>query len=402
MSEQGFEQTQQPVNPDSQRDPIKGAEQALQDGGILVNTDGGLITKNNDPSGINPEGIIYNADGSVASSNQSREEGGVQEFEGEGGEQVIDEIPPAERTLEQRIDFSNMSMDNLKEVSPDLMKAESSEEAIEAAGEDAFQSASTIDDETLVEIEREAKRDILEVAHEKNETIDDEEMKRRIAVEVQKKEEEARVKGEEARTAAEEKSRSLLDRAATIAGITFDDFREANEGASMEKFIDLFLVFGVEGKFGAGVSEYNEALSTDGDKILRDKIEGNPERFVEAMSESLYYNLRQEGGTVPDFLNLSTQETAQDPQILYKSVKYFNQIAAHPRGWQSLQKGLSKFCEGDYEFGLETQKLFNSLESISAIRKFLDIASVEDSGDSDDSDGSDNQASQPVPEDATS
>lgn len=89
---------------------------------------------------------------------------------------------------------------------------------------------------------------------------------------------------------AETRAKKLMDRAAAIAGMTFNEFKAANEGSSLQTFLDAFLVFGTEGRFGGtSASSLRENLGEGTDDAYLDKVlsKGDPQTLTEFFAEIL-------------------------------------------------------------------------------------------------------------------
>ncbi|MDH5533749.1 MAG: hypothetical protein OEX81_04985 [Candidatus Pacebacteria bacterium] len=378
MNEQSFEQPPQPsFNPDTQRDPstqIKDSDIQTESGLYIpggTNAARQVEAERNDQDKIAVDDPV-----AVESQDESRSE---QILKPEDGELDEKENPHANETLEERAQNSVEASEALEDSNHPTMTATTEEEFI-SAHTNEYKTAK------IKEVLDAAREKAIAEAKAKG-TEDEDELKKIGDEAALAAREDAEAQGAQAAADAEKGAKTLLDRAAEIAGISFGEFQKAHEGSDMKTFIDLFLVFNVEGKYGSGLSSMNETEATPGDKILRAKLDGKPVDFVEAMSMSVYNHMKNEGGSLPpefkDFIGLNKEDAAKDPQMIYKAVKYFNHLARTDKGWGHLQTGLAEFCGSpEYQFGLETKKLFTSLESISAIKQFLNIDSSNDSSES--------------------
>lgn len=70
-----------------------------------------------------------------------------------------------------------------------------------------------------------------------------------------------------------ERAKRWMDRAAAVAGMTFNEFKAANEGSNLKTFLDAFLVFGTEGRFGdTSASSLRETLGKDTDDAYLNEV----------------------------------------------------------------------------------------------------------------------------------
>jgi len=86
------------------------------------------------------------------------------------------------------------------------------------------------------------------------------------------------------------RARRWLDRASALAGMTFNEFKAANEGSSLQTFLDAFLVFGVEGRFGGtSIDSLRGNIKEGTDDAYLDKVlsKGDPKILVEFFQDVL-------------------------------------------------------------------------------------------------------------------
>lgn len=180
----------------------------------------------------------------------------------------------------------------------------------------------------------------------------------------------AAARGEDPEDAKKE-ARKWLDRAAAIAGMTFNEFKTAQEGSSMDLFIKSFLVFDTEGRFGdTSRGSLKDALGKDNDDAYLNEVleKGGSKTLLEFFREAL------------EKPNLSDLNEIKD------LVKEFN--AKAEVDWDNLAKKMGSFlndAKGQYKersFS-KIKVLFNRLEGMSAenILKYFNIEPDQETAD---------------------
>lgn len=170
---------------------------------------------------------------------------------------------------------------------------------------------------------------------------------------------------------AETRARKLMDRAAAIAGMTFNEFKAANEGSSLKTFLDAFLVFGAEGRFGdTSASSLRESLGKDTDDAYLNEV------LEKGGSQTLLTFFRE----------VLEKPNLQDLNEIKDLVKEFNMNAE--LRWDDLHARMADFlndAKGQYKERsfVKIKALFARLEGMSAeiILKYFKIDPEQETAD---------------------
>ncbi|MCL4208751.1 hypothetical protein KJZ63_03945 [Patescibacteria group bacterium] len=170
---------------------------------------------------------------------------------------------------------------------------------------------------------------------------------------------------------AETRAKKLMDRAAAIAGMTFNEFKAANEGSSLKTFLDAFLVFGTEGRFGdTSASSLRESLGKDTDDAYLNEV------LEKGGSQTLLTFFRE----------VLEKPNLQDLNEIKDLVKEFNMNAE--LRWDELHSRMADFlndAKGQYKERsfVKIKALFARLEGMSAenILKYFKIDPEQETAD---------------------
>lgn len=168
-------------------------------------------------------------------------------------------------------------------------------------------------------------------------------------------------------------ARKWLDRAAAVAGMTFNEFKTAQEGSSMDLFIKSFLVFDTEGRFGdTSRGSLKDALGKDNDDAyLNEALEkGGSKALLEFFRETLDKPNLTDLNEIKDLVKAFNAKAEVDWADLVKSMGTF--LNDPKRGYGYKERSFSKI-----------KALFSRLEGMSAenILKYFNIESDQETAD---------------------
>lgn len=167
------------------------------------------------------------------------------------------------------------------------------------------------------------------------------------------------------------RARRWLDRASALAGMTFNEFKAANEGSSLKTFLDAFLVFGAEGRFGdTSASSLRESLGKDTDDAYLNEV------LEKGGSQTLLTFFRE----------VLEKPNLQDLNEIKDLVKEFNTNAE--LHWDDIHSRMADFLNNAKGQGRERnfvkiKDLFDRLEGMSAenILKYFNIDPEQETAD---------------------
>jgi hypothetical protein len=294
------------------------------------------------------------------------------------GTNVPEQIPTAQETPEERkakIDAKlpeekresiNTGLAELQNL--DLLKVDTPEDFIDGVGADAAKTAS---DEVINEAKSKARAEA-----EARGVTDEDQLAAAESIAVQKAEAEAQAAGAAAGEAEKTRAEKLMDRVKGAVGMTFAEFKKANEGTSSELLIEfLFNIY----------SNPDGRIGTGGLTELKGGLEESDAYLVQEL----------EGGGKDTLKKFFTIVLGRDTDNLDNIDELMNQVYSDVKDkeWDSMEKKLSEFlltqrsASEDYSFNKDNiKRVFKILSEKNAdeLRGMFNLETNETSGEADD------------------